>query len=164
MWNTFLPDLLVALVGAIIGSIFTVGIALATYVISRRRRERGALRGLIVEMHRRRALVPVESVRVVPNAAALDDYRRVSLSILAIRKDIRVTRTAIRPELSVQRQLSDMTSACNRYLEASQRDPDHYWFALMELRNALVSTIGEIAAATPSVEALAPGAAAFDND
>lgn len=156
MWTTFLPDLLVAVIGAVL----TVVIALITFMIQRRRTEDGLLRGLISDIHRRRAFTPIAELRVIPDAKAQPDFDRASRSVLALRDEIKRTRNGIRGDRDVQSHLSDMTRACNRYLEESERTPDNYWQHLMTLRGQLNSSIERIAAQS-NVKALAAGEAAL---
>ncbi|WP_411721164.1 hypothetical protein [Mycetocola sp.] len=156
MWLTFLPDLLVAVIGAAL----TVVIALATFMVQRRRTEDGLLRGLIDDINRRRAFTPIEEVQSVPDAKELPDFHRVSRSVLALRDEIKRTRDGIRGDRQVQRALTEMTRACNRYLEDSDIDPDNYWHHLMTARELLDESIQKIAKSS-NVEALAPGEAAY---
>jgi hypothetical protein len=156
MWTTFFPDLLVAILGAVL----TVIIALATFMIQRRRTEDGLLRGLISDIHHRRAVAPLDEVQAVPNAKDLPDFHRAGQSVLALKDEIKRARDGIRGDRAVQPVLSQMTRACNRYLEDSQLSPDEYWQHLMTLRATLTKHIQQIAS-TANVEALAPGAAAY---
>lgn len=160
MWSTFWTDLLVAVIGAILGSFFTVLIAWTTYCLQRRINEGHALRLLVDEIHRRRSFVPITNIRNVPGAGRSDDFYRVNSSVLDIRDRIRLTREQTRPESPAQRHLSDMTRDCNRYLEATARQPDRYMHDLMSLRNNLWEGIREIAVEIPHVPALEPGGGA----
>lgn len=161
MWNTFWPDLLIALIGAVLGSVLTVVIALITYRLQRRANEKHALRLLVDEIHRRRAFVPIANVRNVAGAQKLDDFSNVNSSVLDIRDRIRLAREQTRPESGAQRPLSDMTRACNRYLQATARRPDRYLYDLEFLRNNLWESIQEMAREIQGVPALEPAGAAY---
>lgn len=161
MWNTFWPDFWVAIIGAVVGSVLTVVIALITYRLQRRSNERHALRLLVDEIHRRRAFAPIANVGNVPGAQKLDDFHNVNASILDIRDRIRLAREQSRPESGAQKPLSDMTRACNRYLQATARQPDRYLHELMSLRSALWGSIREIAGEVRGVPALDPAGAAY---
>jgi hypothetical protein len=91
----------------------------------------------------------------------LDDFSNVNASVLDIRDRIRVAREQTRPESCAQKPLSDMTRACNRYLQAAVRRPERYMHDLMTLRNSLWESIQEIASEIRGVPALEPAGAAY---
>ena len=157
MWNTFWPDLLIAVIGAVL----TVLIAWVTYVLQRRTNEKRALRFLVEEIHRRRALAPMSPVGEVPGAGASDDFSRVNASILDIKDRIRLAREQSRPESPAQPALSDMTRACNRYLEGAAQRPERYLHELLALRDSLTGSITRMAEGVHGVEPLEPGGSAF---
>lgn len=161
MWNTFWPDFWIAIIGAVVGSGLTVGIALITYRLQRRSNEKHSLRMLVDEVHRRRAFAVIANVRDVPGAQELDDFHNVNASVLDLRDRIRLAREQTRPESGAQKPLSDMTRACNRYLHATARQPDRYLHDLMSLRNNLWQSIQEIAAEVRGVPALESAGAAY---
>lgn len=156
MWQTFWPDVLVALIGAAL----TVLIAFTTFLLRLRLEEKRALQSLINEMHRRRALAPGPEP-VIPDAASRADFAQANASILSIRDDIRRTRDRVPQVESRQRPLSNMTRACNRYLEVSAASPPHYAILLGELRGELSESVQELARARRGVNPLEPGAGAF---
>ncbi|WP_147284816.1 hypothetical protein [Kocuria rosea] len=162
MWNTFWPDLLIAFIGAVMGAVLTVGIALATYRVQLRSNEKHALRLMVEEIHHRRAFTLIENVRVVPGAQELVDFKKVNSSVLDVRERIRLAREQTRPESGAQGPLSDMTSACNRYLRATARHPDGYMHELMSLRGSLWKNIQKIAEEIRGVPALEPAGAAYE--
>lgn len=161
MWSTFWPDLLIAIIGAVLGSALTVVIALITYRLQRRSNEKHALRLLVDEIHRRRAFAPIADVGNVPGAQKLDDFHNVNASVLDIRDRIRMAREQTRPESGAQKPLSDMTRACNQYLQATVRQPDRYLHELMSLRSALWGSVQIIAGEVRGVPALEPAGAAY---
>ncbi|MCU1574362.1 MAG: hypothetical protein JWO93_2444 [Micrococcaceae bacterium] len=112
MWETFGPDVLVALIGAFI----TVVIAIFSFWFRQLRLEREALRGLVDEIHHRRAFASI-TARHVTDAASSRDYERVSRSVLDVRNQVRQVRDHVRPNKTTQDHLSKMIRACNRYLE-----------------------------------------------
>lgn len=161
MWNTFWSDVLIAIIGAVLGSVLTVLIAWGTYRLQRRSNEKHALRLLVDEIHRRRAFASIANVRLVPDAQELDDFHNVNASVLDIRDRIRMAREQTRPESGAQKPLSEMTRACNRYLKATARQPDRYMYDLMSLRSNLWESIQEMAGEVRGVPALEPAAAAY---
>jgi type II secretory pathway component PulJ len=161
MWTTFFPDVIVAVVGAVIGSILTVLIAYFTFVVSRVHRETQALNSLIAEIHQRRALAYIDNPRVVPRAEQNVDYLHANASILGIKDEVRRARDQLRPRFSLQSPLVEMTRSCNRYLELSASNPDRYWFHLMELRESLMAQIETLARTKRSISVREPGGGAF---
>lgn len=158
MSNSFASDLVVTLIGAFVGSALTVVIAGVTFLLGRRFRETQALNLLIDELHRRRALTAIDSPVSISDAEHSDDYVRVNASILTVKDLIRETRALTRPIRTVRHPLSQMTSACNRYLERAERDPDRYWFFLVQLREEIGAEIASLARKRRSVVFLEPGA------
>lgn len=152
MWDSFIPDLVVALFGALL----TVAIAVVTYGLKIHLDEKRAIQSLINELHRRRALRPAVEGLVV-GAADSDDYVRVTSSITSIREEIRRTRDRVRQVDRLQHPLSEMTRACNRYLTLSSARPDAYVIHAGELRRALTSSIQELARTQSGMVALEPG-------
>lgn len=155
-WDTFIPDLIVAVVGAVL----TVAIAVVTYTISRRNREVQALRSLITDLHHRRAL-SIGSPQVSPRARELADFRYSSRSVKAIRDEIKRARDAVRPHPDVQEPLTTMTRACNTYLEESAWDPTRYHFLLEDLRDRLAVGVRDTSAQYRKLPYLEPGAGSF---
>lgn len=156
MWDTFIPDLLVALVGAVL----TVLIAFVTYKVNARVDETKALNSLIEELHRRRALAPGDD-QPIPGAAQSDDFVRANASVLSMREEIRTTRDRVRQLQLAQLPLSEMTRACNRYLEMSAIAPERYARLLGELRKDLDRQVRALAATRRRVPHLVPGDGAF---
>lgn len=161
MWDSFWPQIWVELVGALLGAIATVAIAYVTYLLSRRHRETQALNALVGYLNHRRALVPIEDLRSVPDAKESDDFARVSSSVSAVRDEVHRTRGQVRPVEGLQTPLADMIRACNRYLETTAIAPEEYWFHLMQLRSELIRHVGAIALAKRNVRPLEPGGGAL---
>lgn len=157
MWQTFWPDLLVAIFGAFL----TVATAYVTYLLSVRRREKQALNSLIYEFHHRRAVAPRANLRTVECAAETDDFLRANLSVLSMRDEIRRTRDVVRPIIELHGCLSELTRACNNYLESSAQHPGQYLYLLDELRNELSSKTHKLAATRRGVHVREPGEGAF---
>jgi hypothetical protein len=155
MWDTFLPDLIVAVIGALL----TVLIALVTYLLKVRLDEKRAIRSLINELHRRRALAEGPEP-VVENAAQLDDYTRANASIVSIRREIRLTRDRVRQIEAIQSHLSAMTRSCNRYLELSDASPDRYAIYLGDLRRELTPLVERLARTHRGIANHEPGGGA----
>ena len=156
MWDTFWPDVLVAVIGAA----FTVLIALITYLLRLRLEEKRALESLIGELHRRRALAPGPEP-IISAAASSADFARANASVSAMRDEIRRTRDRVRQVDSLQLPLSNMTRACNRYLEMSAASPPHYALLLGRLREELAKGVNDLTRARRGVTSLEPGGGAF---
>lgn len=157
-WDSFVPDMVVALTSALIA----IAIAIGTYILGVRRRERNALRSLIEEIHRRRALSPVTNVRRIRWAKRRGDFQRVTTSVLTLKDEIARTRELVREKPSVQTPLSNMRRACNRYLEMSERDPNGYYSLATMLRVELAGEITKLVLARGGLEFKQPGGGAFD--
>jgi hypothetical protein len=157
MWTTFIPDLFVAL----FASVVTVAIAYMTFAIQRRRQEHQAIRGLINDIHRRRALTVISVVRRIQRARRLPDFHRASASVLDLRSRIRETRNTVRADSIYQNTLTDMTRSCNRYLEATGQSANDYYFELAELRADLLTAVQTLAKNNRSISYLEPGAGAY---
>ncbi|MFT8180766.1 hypothetical protein ACLXNF_24585 [Mycobacteroides chelonae] len=155
MWATFWPDVLVAVIGAVL----TVAIAYVTFRCSVRRNELRALTGLIRDLHHRRAFSG--AAIAVPGAVDTADYARANASVLAVKDDIRHARREVRDFESLQKPLAEMINACNLYLEDVVREPDSYAVLLVRLRDALYAEIQKMSGKKHGVPALRPGDGAF---
>lgn len=156
MWESFIPDVVVALIGAV----FTVMIALITYVMKIRVDEKRAIQSLIGELHRRRAIAEGPEP-VISGAEQSPDFARANASVASMRTEIRATRDRVRQVDSLQAPLSEMTRSCNRYLELSAAYPDHYAEYLGDLRRELSPQVRRLAALRRGVVAQEPGGGAF---
>ncbi|WP_368496906.1 hypothetical protein [Herbiconiux sp. A18JL235] len=136
MWDSFWTDVLVAVIAAAL----TGAIAYVTYKVSFRRVERQAVSALIRQLNERRAFYPVSDPWEVPNARTSDDYERVSASVVSARREIDNTRRSV-GQREIEKSLTSMKRACNRYLERSAATPDRYVILLMELRTELAKEI-----------------------
>lgn len=155
MWETFWPDLLVTVLGAVL----TVGIAYGTFLLQQKRTERQVLTNLIHDLHHRRALRAFAPKRG-NGASESDDFKRTSASVLEVREQIRTARNSLPPRSNASPTLSKMLVACNRHLRESARDPDGYQTHLMMLRTSLESRVVEICSKVRGLEPMQPGAAA----
>jgi hypothetical protein len=160
-------DIVVTAVGAVIGSFLGAGgaivSALAIRRVEARRAETAALKALLVDLHFRRALAP-NTGHILRDDQVGADFEHANRSVLAIREQIHAVRLALRPKSPVFDHLSDMTRACNSYLELSAARPGHYIVELATLQASLASSAKSIA----SLEALRirewePGTGAFQN-
>jgi len=136
MWTTFLPDVLVAAIGAVL----TVLVAIASYVISKRRRERVALQALINHLHGKRALLTLPGSspkRRIRGAAKLPDFQHAAASVLDIKSEIKGVREVSSVSARWQQNLAKMLTSCNLYLEQSQAEPYFYPWYLDDLRREL---------------------------
>lgn len=160
MWETFLPDLVVALVGALVGAVLTVAIAYGTFLLQQARQEKQVVRGLINDLYHRRALAVV-SPHEIPNAGERKDFERAGLSVIDIRDHIRRVRDQVRQDTETVNALSNMIRACNRYLEVSEGNPNFYAFLLNELQRDLEEGVTQIAQRMRGVDGLPPGRGAI---
>jgi hypothetical protein len=156
MWESFFPDLVVAFIGALL----TVLIALVTYVLKIRLDEKRAIQSLIGELHRRRAIAEGPEP-VIHGAEERPDFARANASVASMRTDIRSTRDRVRQVDSLQVPLSEMTRACNRYLEFSAASPAFYAVYLGDLRRELTPLVTQLAGARKGIVAHPPGGGAF---
>lgn len=157
MWQTFWPDVLVAVIGAAL----TVLGALATYLAGRRLREIHAIRALVAELHHRR-LLAIEP-REFPGAAESESFRYASASVLSMKDEVRRARDAARTNSPAQAPLAAMTRACNAFLELSSAEPERYPFFARDLRDALASQV-RILSTRHGIDFQQPGGGAFDAD
>lgn len=158
MSSTFLSDLLVTVIGTALGTLFTVAVAVVTYVVKLRGNELSALNELILELSHRRAFAG-DAVRI----ANVDegDYSRCNASVLSAREDVRRARGQVRMKPSLRDPLARMTGACNAYLEAAAWDPGSYAIELVRLRDKLHEEIRELGRQRSDVVVLRPGEQAF---
>lgn len=155
MWETFWPDVLVAFIGAC----FTVAIAFGTYIARKHYNEKQALRGLISDLHHRRALAVIHP-QIIQHAEKNKDFERASLSVIDIRDHIRRTRDQVRPGSLSEDSLSRMIRSCNVYLEKSELTPKFYAYLLMDLKSDLHEGVLAITKHV-RLAAYEPGAGAF---
>lgn len=159
MWETFWPDMIVALAGAF----FTVIIAYCTFRINRRNTETHALNSLIGELSVKRAIAPQVQPVIVDGAASTDAFKHANLSVIGMRDEIRRTRNLVRPDSILQRNLSQMTRACNIYLETIEAEPEAYLLLLEVLRTELSQEVEGIASSRGGVTSARPGERAFES-
>lgn len=151
-----MPDLVVALIGALVGALLTVAIAYGTFLMQQARQEKQVVRGLITDLYHRRALA-VRTPQEISNAGERKDFERVGLSVIDIRDHIRRVRDQVRQDTETVDALSNMIRACNRYLEGSEGEPNFYVFLLQTLQKDLEEGVSQIAERVRGVDALAPG-------
>lgn len=156
-WDTFWPDLLVAVLSALIA----VGVALASYLIGVYRRERHALQALIKELHERRALNVDGIDRPRFGARRRSEFYRINDSILAVREEINRTRHLVREAPKIQGPLRSMRLACNQYLERSERDPNSYIWLAGQLQCELTKAVVALTTARHRLLYMEPGKGAF---
>lgn len=156
MWDTFLSDTLVTVIGAVLGACLTVGIAYKTFQLQQRHTEKQVLTNLIHDLHHKRALRAITPTRV-PNARESPDFDRTTKSVLEMREWIRTARNSLPPRSHASPTLSGMLVACNRHLRRSDRNPDNYQAELMKLRKSLHSGVLEICSKVPHLEPPPPG-------
>lgn len=154
MWDTFWPDVLVTVIGAVL----TVAIAYGTFLLQQRRTEKQVLTNLIHDLHHRRALRAF-APEYVEGASDSDDLKRTSSSVLEVREQIRTTRNSLPPRSKASPLLSKMLVACNQHLRESAREPDWYQEHLIELRTSLTYGVEEICSKVRCLTFLEPGSA-----
>jgi len=154
MWDSFWPDVLVTVIGAV----FTVAIAYGTFLIQQRRAEKQVLTNLIHDLHHRRALRAFTPEHVV-GASRSNDFQRTTSSVLEVREQIRTARNGLPPRSSASPPLSQMLVACNRHLSRSAREPDSYQEHLLNLRTSLTDEVDVISSKIRGLKPLEPGGA-----
>ncbi|MFG6501949.1 hypothetical protein [Microbacterium sp. P05] len=154
MWDTFWPDVLVAVIGALV----TVLLGFLTYLGRVRLNEKRSLRSLVESVHRNRAFAG-EGVDM-SGAGDLDDYRSAVASVAALREDILLAREHSRQLPKIEQPLSEMTRACDRFLENSETSPDDYAVDLESLEEELSLQLLKIERAVRGVKAKEPGGGA----
>lgn len=118
-----------------------------------------ALNNLTTDLHLRRALTVI-TPRRIPTGPS-DDRKFATDAILQIRNGIRETRLALRPRSSHEfNVLVGMSSACNRYLENVQYEPEDYQYELERLRSTFSEAIHDLGK-TKGVVIREPGAGAL---
>lgn len=102
---------------------------------------------------------------MIRNARNSADFQSCADSIKRIRDTIQNVRVQIRPIATIQDPLAEMTSACNRYLHESNRDPDRFAVLLVRLRDELHECLREIGRARRRAfdADAAPGSRAFSS-
>lgn len=154
MWETFWPDVLVAVISAAL----TVTIAYIAFRLEQGRNERQLLNNLVRDLHHRRALKKIDPYEL-RDAEQNNDYKWTNKSILDLRDQIRVTREKLPPSSKAHDSLSKMYVACSRHLHEGPLNPDHYQFHLMELRPKLEREVRDICQRVKGVDLLLPGEA-----
>ncbi|PZE88886.1 hypothetical protein [Curtobacterium sp. MCBD17_008] len=129
-------DWIGALIGAVAGAVLTASAAYVVYRYERRQVEEASIRELMLNLSERRAF-RIEHPAVVPGAADLQDFHRLSRSVISARESIRMTRSALVRHGQAQRSLTRMIQECNLYLERSDAEPERYWFLAADLRDTL---------------------------
>lgn len=157
MWDSFGPDLIVAIVGAGL----TVAIALITYLCRISLEEKRALQLLINDLHGRRALAADPALRV-PFASIRRPFKYASASVLALRDEVKLARTKVRQREELRTPLDKMLRACNQYLELSESFPSQYPMYLSELQRSLSVQVESLAKARRGLAPLEPGGGAFE--
>lgn len=146
---------------ALAGAIFTVVIAYGTFRINRRNTETHALNSLVRELSIKRAIAPQVQPAIAIEAATTDDFKHANLSVIGMRDEIRRTRNTVRQDSIFQQNLSQMTRACNIYLETSAANPAAYMQLLEALRAELSRDVELIASSRAGVTFVGPGESAF---
>ncbi|MDN3483169.1 hypothetical protein QMA10_14725 [Arthrobacter sp. APC 3897] len=118
-----------------------------------RRDESAALNALIMDLHLKRSLAPIEP-RVL---AGTDGEAALRPTVLDARDRILETLTHLRggsPDTAV---LMRMAAACGLYLRQASRAPERCQFALMELRETLEEGVRLLSDGRRRVRSLPPG-------
>lgn len=158
MWTTFWPDILGGIVVAALSGLATVGFGWLAYRHERKRHEQAAMRRLIGDFARRRALEQSDDVSDRPGVKrGHPDFDYVTSSIFQARTAIDEARVSSRDVSDVHPVLDEMTAACNSFLRASRREPTKYVIELDQLRSKLAQGISRIRTIHPGLPCDAPG-------
>ena len=118
-----------------------------------------ALNNLVTDLHLRRPLTAI-TPRRVPTGESVD-RRFANDAVIQIRAGIHDARLALRPRSSAEfHVLVGMSSACNRYLENVQYEPEEYQYELELFRVTLSEAVGALGK-TKGVLFREPGAGAL---
>ena len=129
-WVTFWPDVLVAGIGAAL----TVAVALITYLMQQRRKNRQLVRNLADDLANRRAFKPIDPGVSSPDT---DDAKRCRLSVQEAQDQISRIRDQIAPDHRLRALLQEMVLWCREYKNLLEVDDRRWQFALMEIRGEL---------------------------
>jgi hypothetical protein len=136
--SPLISQILVAAVGSFLGAAGAVVAAIVLRQRDERRQETSALKGLLVDIYFRRALVAA-SARFDRN-----EFDRATRSILDLRAEVRSVRGKLRPKSPAFDLLSELTRLCNGYLELTDRKPKAYLSELAYLRVAFAPIAEDI--------------------
>lgn len=118
-----------------------------------RRSEARALNNLVMYLHMKQSLAPIEPRPVPPGL----EVKRARSSVADIREKVIETLACVHDSTGVNDVLMRMSAACTGYLRTALRDPEQYQFELMELRRNLVEDLRIISDGRRDVRYLAPG-------
>jgi len=136
-WSTFIPDLIVTAVGASL----TVGIAIVSYLLQLRRKNRQLVFNLADDLAVRRAfelITPMEATGDEPAAQYCFD------SVHSAQKRISALRDEISPNERLREALHEMVRYCADYKESYEQTPELWQFRLMQLRGRLIGSLRKI--------------------
>lgn len=156
VWETFLPDVVVATIGAVMAAVLTVAIAAWTVHLDRKRTEQSSINNLVRSLSTRRAFEEAAGSFCDVDVSR-EDRERVAKSVLRTRDEIAHVRSQCRAILSVQEPLTLSIRACNAYLEDADLSPGHYVQLLMELRERLTEQVHALRRVHPSLDPADPG-------
>ena len=144
-WLVFAAPVLALVLGTAIGWSTRAGID--------RRDESAALNALIMDLHLKHSLAAIEP----HSTLGPTDGARLRSTILDARARMVETLAHLRSGSPSTEVLMRMSAACTRYLRDAARTPEHYQFALMELRGTLVDGVLLLSDGRRRVRFLAPG-------
>lgn len=136
-WSSFVPDLIVGLVGAA----STGGIAVGTYFLQLRRRNQQLIRNLADDLAARRAF---ELIVPSVGGGASDEADRCFRSVHSAQQRISVIRDEISPNDRLRMKLQAMVFWCVDYKEFVEKEPEQWRFGLMNLRRELLACLREV--------------------
>lgn len=116
---------------------------------------------LIDDLAHRRAFA--DEAVYIEGASSSEDFRRATASVLGARDAIGAVRSRAGSSPAVHRVLSEMTRACNAYLEDVDSDPNSYAIGLARLRDKLKDGVQRLAQAR-GVDPRDPGSWALGDD
>jgi hypothetical protein len=136
-WSTFVPDLIVTAAGASL----TVGIAIVSYLLQLRRKNRQLVFNLADDLAVRRALELIEPREATGDEAAA---QYCFDSVHSAQKRISALRDEISPNERLREALHEMVRYCADYKESYEETPELWQFQLMQLRGRLIGSLRKI--------------------
>ena len=130
MWTTFVPDLIVTAVGALL----TVLLAAAGFFIKVHLDRRAAIAFILRELAMRRAFRPIAHPKRFKLGENDEELARISSSIRTFRDSVLRCQERVGAASRTHDVLNEMVRSCNRFLTDSRRDPGGFLIALESLR------------------------------
>lgn len=130
MWITFVPDLIVTAVGALL----TVAFAAAGFLIKVHLDRRAAVAFVLRELAMRRAFRAITHPKRVRIGENNEELGRISSSVRTFRDSVLRCQERVGAASRTHDVLNEMVRSCNRFLTDSRRDPGGFPIGIETLR------------------------------